>query len=123
MFWIHNTGPVGCLPYSYIYYEPKKGNLDANGCVIPHNEIAQEFNRKLKDQVFQLRRKFPQARFTYVDVYRAKYELISNARSQGDLSFKSPKAHIIEWNAMFLEWITNLIPEIIGHSQFSPWKY
>ncbi|KAK7266098.1 hypothetical protein RIF29_18738 [Crotalaria pallida] len=86
VFWIHNTGPIGCLPYSYIYYEPKKGNLDANGCVKPQNEIAQEFNRQLKVQVFQLRRKFPQAKFTYVDVYSAKYQLISNAKSQDFVS-------------------------------------
>ncbi|KAG5027801.1 hypothetical protein JHK87_011315 [Glycine soja] len=85
VFWIHNTGPIGCLPYSYIYYEPKKGNVDANGCVKPQNDLAQEFNRQLKDQVFQIRRKFPLAKFTYVDVYTAKYELISNARNQGDL--------------------------------------
>lgn len=85
VFWIHNTGPIGCLPYSYIYYEPKKGNIDANGCVKPQNELAQEFNRQLKDQVFQLRKKFPLAKFTYVDVYTAKYELISNARSQGTI--------------------------------------
>ena len=83
MFWIHNTGPIGCLPYSYIYYEPKKGNIDANGCVKPQNDLAQEFNRQLKDQVFQLRRKFPLAKFTYVDVYTAKYELINNTRNQG----------------------------------------
>ncbi|KAJ1416500.1 SGNH hydrolase superfamily [Sesbania bispinosa] len=86
VFWIHNTGPIGCLPYSYIYYEPKKGNLDANGCVKPHNEIAQEFNKQLKDQVFQLRSKLPLAKLTYVDVYTAKYELISNAKIQGFVS-------------------------------------
>nr|ACZ74703.1 carboxilic ester hydrolase [Phaseolus vulgaris] len=86
VFWIHNTGPIGCLPYSYIYYEPKKGNIDANGCVKPHNDLAQEFNRQLKDQVFQLRTKFPLAKFTYVDVYTAKYELVNNARSQGFMS-------------------------------------
>jgi len=85
VFWIHNVGPIGCLPYSNIYYPHKKGNLDANGCVIPHNELAQEYNRQLKDQVFQLRRKFPLAKFTYVDVYTAKYKLISNAKSQGNV--------------------------------------
>ncbi|CAK8533652.1 unnamed protein product [Lathyrus sativus] len=83
VFWIHNTGPIGCLPYDIIYYQHKNGNLDANGCVKPHNEIAQEYNRKLKDQVFLLRRKFPLAKFTYVDVYAAKYKLISNAKSLG----------------------------------------
>ncbi|KAL1357049.1 hypothetical protein HN51_009046 [Arachis hypogaea] len=83
VFWIHNTGPIGCLPYSYIYYEPKKGNIDANGCVKPHNELALEFNRQLKNQVFQLRKKLPLAKFTYVDVFKAKYQLISTAKSQG----------------------------------------
>ncbi|KAI4350697.1 hypothetical protein L6164_005127 [Bauhinia variegata] len=82
-FWIHNTGPIGCLPYNFIYYKSKQGNLDANGCVKPQNEIAQEFNRQLKDLVSQLRTKLSLAKFTYVDVYSAKYQLISNARSQG----------------------------------------
>ncbi|XP_004489280.3 GDSL esterase/lipase At3g27950-like [Cicer arietinum] len=86
VFWIHNTGPIGCLPFNYFSYEHKKGNLDANGCVKPQNKIAQEFNKKLKDQVFQLRRKLPLAKFTYVDMYKAKYELIINARSQGFVS-------------------------------------
>jgi hypothetical protein len=90
------------LPYDYIYYQHKQGNLDANGCVKPHNEIAQEFNRKLKDQVFQLRRKLPLAKFTYVDVYTAKYKLISNAKSLGNVqNFKSQKAHTNEFIAMF----------------------
>lgn len=83
VFWIHNVGPIGCLPYDNIYYPHKKGNLDANGCVIPHNELAQEYNRQLKHQVFQLRRKLPLAKFTYVDMYTAKYKLISSAKSQG----------------------------------------
>ncbi|AET01431.2 GDSL esterase/lipase plant-like protein, putative [Medicago truncatula] len=42
VFSIHNTGPIGCLPYDNIYYPHKKGNLDANGCFKPHNELAQE---------------------------------------------------------------------------------
>ncbi|AET01439.2 GDSL esterase/lipase At3g27950 [Medicago truncatula] len=85
VFWIHNTGPIECIPYYYFFYPHKneKGNLDANGCVKPHNELAQEYNRQLKDQVFQLRRMFPLAKFTYVDVYTVKYTLISNARNQG----------------------------------------
>ncbi|WJX70286.1 hypothetical protein P8452_54413 [Trifolium repens] len=86
VFWIHNTGPIGCLPFNYFSYEPKKGNIEANGCVKPQNKIAQEFNKKLKDQVFQLRTNLTLAKFTYVDMYKAKYELISNARNQGFVS-------------------------------------
>lgn len=59
--------------------------MDANGCVISQNGIAQEFNLQLKDQVLQLRKKLPLAKLIYVDVYKAKYELVSNARKLGDL--------------------------------------
>ncbi|KAK7293333.1 hypothetical protein RJT34_16196 [Clitoria ternatea] len=83
VFWIHNTGPIGCLPFNFLSYKSKQGNLDANGCVKPQNEIAQEFNRQLKDHVFQLRRKLTLAKFTYVDVYKAKYQLVSNAKKLG----------------------------------------
>lgn len=38
--------------------------------------------------MFELKEKLPTAKFTYVDVYSAKYELIKNARDQGDFSFK-----------------------------------
>lgn len=51
----------------------------------PQNEVAQEFNRQLKDMVFQLRAQLPNAAFTYVDVYSAKYALISNAKNEGKL--------------------------------------
>ncbi|KAJ4960694.1 hypothetical protein NE237_020604 [Protea cynaroides] len=83
-FWVHNTGPVGCLPYAVIYYPNKDGkHLDQNGCVRTQNEVAQEFNRQLKDRIVQLRTRLPGAAFTYVDVYSAKYDVISTARNQG----------------------------------------
>ncbi|KAE8689328.1 GDSL esterase/lipase [Hibiscus syriacus] len=81
-FWIHNTGPLGCLPYNVIYGK-KAGNLDKNGCVKSQNEAAMEFNRQLKDKISWLRTQLPFAKFTYVDVYSAKYALISNAKNLG----------------------------------------
>ncbi|XP_024029514.1 GDSL esterase/lipase At3g27950 isoform X1 [Morus notabilis] len=86
-FWIHNTGPIGCLPYNVIYYQSKPGTLDKNGCVRPQNAVAQEFNRQLKDMVLKLRSDHPLAVLTYVDVYSAKYALISSAK---DLGFVDP---------------------------------
>ncbi|KAH7853205.1 hypothetical protein Vadar_034781 [Vaccinium darrowii] len=83
VFWVHNTGPLGCLPYSVINDQSKPGNLDANGCVKPFNEVAMEFNRQLKYRVSQLKAQLLHSTFTYVDVYSAKYSLISNAKSLG----------------------------------------
>ena len=73
------------MPYGVIYEKSKPGNLDQIGCVKPENEVAQEFNRQLKDTVFKLRAQLPNATFTYVDVYSAKYALISNAKNEGNL--------------------------------------
>ncbi|KAH7515713.1 hypothetical protein FEM48_Zijuj10G0055600 [Ziziphus jujuba var. spinosa] len=83
VFWIHNTGPIGCLPYSLIKYPPKPGNMDQNGCIKSHNEIAKEFNRQLKETVSQLRVQLSDAVLTYVDVFSAKYSLISEAQKHG----------------------------------------
>lgn len=83
VFWVHNTGPIGCLPYNIIYDKSKPGNLDRYGCVRPQNEVAKDFNKQLKDRILQLRAQLSAAVFTYVDVYSAKYSLISEAKDQG----------------------------------------
>lgn len=84
-FWIHNTGPIGCLPVAVMYIRnPEPGFLDQNGCIKAQNDMAIEFNKQLKDTVTQLREQLPQAALTYVDLYSAKYGLISNAKNQGD---------------------------------------
>ncbi|XP_070051972.1 GDSL esterase/lipase At5g14450 [Nicotiana tomentosiformis] len=83
-FWIHNTGPIGCLPTATLYLRnPKPGVLDNYGCLKSQNKMALEFNRQLKARIRTLRAELGHAAITYVDVYAAKYELISNANSQG----------------------------------------
>ncbi|GAV84437.1 Lipase_GDSL domain-containing protein [Cephalotus follicularis] len=83
-FWIHNTGPIGCLPVNLFYlHNPAPGYLDQHGCVKAQNDMAVEFNRQLKDRVIKLRAELPQAAITYVDVYAAKYEIISKPQSHG----------------------------------------
>ncbi|KAJ8758828.1 hypothetical protein K2173_002607 [Erythroxylum novogranatense] len=82
-FWIHNTGPIGCLPFVHLYYPPKPTDKDTNGCVKSQNEVAQEFNRQLKERVLQLRSQFPDAFFTYTDIYIARYSLFSEAKELG----------------------------------------
>lgn len=80
-FWIHNTGPMGCLP-THIYTSQSQ-DKDQFGCVKSENEVAKEFNRQLKDKVTELRNNLQDSALTYVDVYSAKYNLISQAQQQG----------------------------------------
>ncbi|OMO81624.1 Lipase, GDSL [Corchorus olitorius] len=82
-FWIHNTGPAGCLPYVLDRFPITAAQVDKYGCATPFNEVAQYFNQKLKDVVSQLRKELPSAAFTYVDVYSVKYTLISQAKKFG----------------------------------------
>lgn len=92
-FWIHNTGPIGCLPAAIFYIQnPKPGFLDKYGCIKAQNNMAIEFNRQLKTQVTKLRRELPRAALIYVDIYSAKYHLIRKAEYYGQ-SF----SEIVNW--------------------------
>ncbi|GMH01558.1 hypothetical protein Nepgr_003397 [Nepenthes gracilis] len=82
-FWIHNTGPQGCLPYVLDRFLVTAAQLDEYGCGSPFNDAAQYFNRRLKEAVIQLRKDLPLAAITYVDVYSLKYTLISQAAKFG----------------------------------------
>ncbi|KAK6139192.1 hypothetical protein DH2020_027071 [Rehmannia glutinosa] len=82
-FWIHNTGPVGCLPYVMDRVLITAGQIDKVGCAAPFNDVAQYFNLRLKETVVQLRKDLLSAALTYVDVYSVKYDLISQAKKHG----------------------------------------
>ncbi|XP_038704988.1 esterase-like [Tripterygium wilfordii] len=80
-FWIHNTGPLGCLAYSLEIFP--SGKKDDAGCVKLYNEVAQYFNYMLREVVLQLRQDFPEAAFTYVDIYSVKYSLFKQPERYG----------------------------------------
>lgn len=85
-FWIHNTGPVGCLAYVLDRAAVEPGQIDKAGCADPFNKVAKYFNLKLNETVVQLRKELPSAALTYVDVYSLKYELFSQASKHGTFS-------------------------------------
>ena len=85
-FWIHNTGPIGCLPYLLERYPVGTIELDRYGCGRTFNLGAQYFNEKLKEVVVQLRKDLPLAALTYVDIYSVKYNLITHAKKYGKSS-------------------------------------
>ncbi|KAL1539306.1 GDSL esterase/lipase-like protein [Salvia divinorum] len=86
-FWVHNTGPVGCLPYVMDRFLVTAAQIDKHGCSSPYNDVSQYFNLKLRELVLQLRDELPAAAITYVDIYAVKYSLISQAKKLG---FENP---------------------------------
>nr|Q7Y1X1.1 RecName: Full=Esterase; AltName: Full=Early nodule-specific protein homolog; AltName: Full=Latex allergen Hev b 13; AltName: Allergen=Hev b 13; Flags: Precursor [Hevea brasiliensis]AAP37470.1 ENSP-like protein [Hevea brasiliensis] len=80
-FWIHNTGPIGCLSFILTYFP--WAEKDSAGCAKAYNEVAQHFNHKLKEIVAQLRKDLPLATFVHVDIYSVKYSLFSEPEKHG----------------------------------------
>ncbi|XP_019172524.1 PREDICTED: GDSL esterase/lipase LIP-4-like [Ipomoea nil] len=80
MFWVHNTGPAGCLPQMLA---TKVGDFDEAGCLKPLNEAAREFNAQLLNLSANLRVELKNATVVYVDMYTIKYDLISNSALYG----------------------------------------
>ncbi|KAK2399490.1 GDSL esterase/lipase [Trifolium repens] len=80
-FWIHNTGPNGCLPIS-LAISPF-AIKDKYGCAKQFNEVSMYFNLKLKEALAQLRKDLPLAAITYVDIYTPKYLLFQNPKKYG----------------------------------------
>lgn len=79
---------MGCMPVAVLTAEnPEPGFFDEIGCVKNQNEMAMEFNKLLKNAVIRLRSKLRKASLIYVDMYKAKYELISNAHREGTKFF------------------------------------
>ncbi|CAL2235155.1 unnamed protein product [Prunus armeniaca] len=80
-FWIHNTGPIGCLPLILATFPAQK---DEASCAKSYNEVvAQHFNHKLKEATVQLRKNLPLAAITYVDIYSVKYSLYKEPQKYG----------------------------------------
>ncbi|GFP81833.1 GDSL esterase/lipase lip-4 [Phtheirospermum japonicum] len=87
-FWVHNTGPLGCLPRELaIRGKLNSSDLDQYGCVRSLNDGAKAFNAKLNALCEELRSQMENSTIVYVDVYSIKYDLIANSTSYG---FENP---------------------------------
>lgn len=82
-FWVHNTAPLGCLTYAVVLLPKLAAPRDDAGCSVAYNAAARFFNARLRETVDRLRAALPDAALTYVDVYSAKYKLISDAKKLG----------------------------------------
>lgn len=86
-FWIHGTGPLGCLPERLSLTSKNNSSLDAYGCLSSLNNGAKEFNSQLNCLCDELRSEFKDATIVYTDIYSIKYDLIANSAKYG---FQSP---------------------------------
>lgn len=86
-FWIHNTGPLGCLPQKVATRNVSNLNdIDDHGCVKSMNEAAQAFNNQLRALCEQLRLQMKDTTIVYVDMYAIKYDLIANSSTYGEFT-------------------------------------
>ncbi|KAH6793980.1 GDSL-like Lipase/Acylhydrolase superfamily protein [Perilla frutescens var. hirtella] len=81
--WIHNTGPLGCLPRIIATFGKNASKLDQLQCVDSHNQAAKLFNLQLHAICVEFEQQFPQANLTYVDIYTIKSNLIANYSQYG----------------------------------------
>ncbi|KAK7839949.1 gdsl esterase/lipase [Quercus suber] len=115
IFWVHNTGPVGCLPYVMDRFLITAGQIDKYGCASPFNDVAQYFNLRLKEAVAQLRKDLPEATITYCGAKKTvdgKEIVISN-------SCKDPSVRINWDGTHFTEAANKWIFNQIANGSFS----
>ncbi|KAL0389753.1 UNVERIFIED_CONTAM: GDSL esterase/lipase [Sesamum calycinum] len=86
-FWVHNTGPLGCLPEKLGTRKTNATDFDKYGCIKSMNDGAKAFNAELDTLCQELRPQMKNATIVYVDMYSIKYDLIANSGAYG---FKNP---------------------------------
>ncbi|KZV47401.1 GDSL-like Lipase/Acylhydrolase superfamily protein [Dorcoceras hygrometricum] len=84
-FWVHNTGPLGCLPQKLALV--RNDSLDSFGCIASYNEVAQVFNEGLRKLCQELRSDMKDVSVVYVDIYSIKLDIVANSSAYG---FSSP---------------------------------
>ncbi|KAM7273354.1 hypothetical protein ACFE04_028018 [Oxalis oulophora] len=82
-FWIHNTGPLGCLAQNVLKFGTDPSSLDEQGCVRGHNQAAKLLNLQLHALCVKLRGQYVDSNITYVDIYTIKSYLIANYSRYG----------------------------------------
>lgn len=82
-FWIHNTGPLGCLPENIDRFGKDPSKLDELGCVVSHNRAARFFNLQLHALCTKLQGDLAGANVTCTDIFSIKSNVIANFSRYG----------------------------------------
>ncbi|KAF5196637.1 GDSL esterase/lipase [Thalictrum thalictroides] len=88
-YWIHNTGPLGCLPRIIARFGNDTLKVDEFSCINSHNRVAKLFNLQLHTLCKKFQEQYPDINVTYVDIFGIKLNLIANYSEYG---FKQPIA-------------------------------
>jgi len=83
-FWVHGTGPLGCLPQKLTAPRPDDTDLDYSGCLKTLNDGAYEFNAQLCAACDGLRSQLRGTTIVCTDVLLIKYDLIANPTAYGE---------------------------------------
>ncbi|KAH7839577.1 hypothetical protein Vadar_005953 [Vaccinium darrowii] len=82
-FWVHNTGPLGCLAQNIAKFGTDPSKLDELGCVSSHNQASGLLNLQLRALCKKLQGQYSDANLTYVDIFTIKSNLIANYSRYG----------------------------------------
>ncbi|KAL6572874.1 hypothetical protein OROHE_002350 [Orobanche hederae] len=82
-FWIHNTGPLGCLPQNIAKFGSDPSKLDELGCIVSHNQASRLLNLQLHALSKKLQFQYTDANITYTDIFTIKSSLIANYSQYG----------------------------------------
>ncbi|KAL6657395.1 hypothetical protein ACP70R_005175 [Stipagrostis hirtigluma subsp. patula] len=77
-FVVANVGPLGCIPY-----QKTINRVGEDECVKLPNQMAAQYNGRLRELLIELNGSLPGARFCLANVYDLVMELITNHRSYG----------------------------------------
>lgn len=89
-FTIAGLPPLGCLPFQITTDEISRGVLppylnDNRTCVEDQNQVAVDYNSKLRLLITKMQSQLPRAKFAYVDVYIPLLVLTQSPEKFGEL--------------------------------------
>ncbi|XP_066395463.1 GDSL esterase/lipase At2g23540-like [Miscanthus floridulus] len=77
-FVVANVGPLGCIPY-----QKTINRVGEDECVKLPNQLAAQYNARLRELIIELNGNLPGARFCLANVYDLVMELITNYPNYG----------------------------------------
>ncbi|KAK4848192.1 hypothetical protein QYF36_010195 [Acer negundo] len=122
--WVHNTGPLGCLPQKLATAAKNASDFDDHGCIKSFNDAAKTFNEQLQVMCEELRSQMKDATIVYVDIFAIKYDLITNSAKYG---FESPLTACCGYGGLPYNYNANISCGVNGYnvckegSQYISW--